>query len=127
MNMPFANPVAGAGGVLVLSSIHSPNFSMSGKTGWAIFQNGDAYFWNLTAEGSVTANTVLVSGTGDGVFVYDGAPGEGTLVVAIASAAGTDAYGNSYSGPGIVISAPGGSGANEIQIRPDLNAMLIYA
>lgn len=121
--MPFTNPVMG-GKDIVRAVMQSPDFSIAGKTGWAIFRNGDAYFFNITAEGAVTANTVIVSGSGDGVFIYDGAPARGTLVVAIASAAGTDPYGNPYSGPGISVS---GAGPNEIQIRPDLDAILVYA
>lgn len=110
--------------VLRRPAIQSPNFDLNAQTGWAIFANGDAFFFNITAEGSVTSNTVIVNGSGDGVFVYDGIPGPGTLVVAISSAAGTDPYGNPYSGPGIAISGP--HGANEIQVRPDKNAILIY-
>jgi hypothetical protein len=125
--MPFNNPVMG-GPNLIRPRMQSPNFSIAAQTGWAIFENGDAFFFNITATGAVTSNTVIVAGAGDGVFVYDGAPASGSLVVAIAAAAGTDPYGNAYSGPGIAISAPGsGGGKNEIQIRPDLNAVLIYA
>lgn len=111
--------------VLRRPAIQSPNFSIPDQTGWAIFANGNAYFFNITATGSVTSNTVIVSGSGDGIFVYDGTPGPGTLVVAIASAAGTDQYGNAYSGPGIAVSIPGTSG-NQIQVRPDKGAVFIY-
>jgi hypothetical protein len=127
MGQPFPQDVT-AGGQLIIPAIYSPNFSLAAQTGWAIMSNGDAYFFNLTAEGAVTANTVVVNGAGDGVFIYDGTPGPDTLVVSLASAAGTDPYGNAYSGPGISVSAPGpGGGKNEIQVRPDLNAVLIYA
>jgi hypothetical protein len=121
----FQDPIAGAGGDLLIPAVQSPNFSLAGKTGWAIMRNGDAFFFNVTAEGTVTSTSVIVSGAGDGLFVYDGTPGAGTLVVSIAAAAGSDQFGNSYSGPGISISAPG-TGNNEIQVRPDLNAILIY-
>ena len=121
----FAHAIAGGQGNLVIPALQSPNFSLAGQTGWAILKNGDAYFFNVTAEGAVTSNTVVVSGAGDGVFIYDGVPALGNLIVAIASASGTDPYGNDYSGPGIVVSSPGGS-QNEIQIRPDLNAVLVY-
>jgi len=124
MGQPFPQDVT-AGGELVIPQIFSPNFSLAAQTGWAILSNGDAYFFNLTAAGSVTANTVIIKGSGDGLFIYNGTPGPGKLLLAAAAAAGTDAYGNAYSGPGIAISGPGG--ANEIQIRPDLNAILIYA
>lgn len=126
MGTPFPNEVVGGGGALVVPVIRSPNFSLAGKTGWAIFSDGSAYFFNVTAAGAVTSNTVVVNGSGDGVFVYDGAPGLDSLVVAVVSAAGTDQYGNAYSGPGITVSAPGLTGKNQIQIRPDKNAVLIY-
>ncbi len=124
----FQHDIAGGQGKLVVAQLQSPNFSIENQTGWAILRNGDAYFFNVTAEGAVTSNTVIVSGSGDGVFIYDGVPALDNLVVSMASAAGTDAYGNQYSGPGISVSAPGASGGkNEIQIRPDKNAVLIYA
>ena len=123
----FTHDIAGGQGNLIIPALQSPNFSIADQTGWAIMRNGDAYFFDVTATGSVTSNTVIVKGSGDGVFVYDGAPALDSLIVAIASAAGTDAYGNAYSGPGIAISAPGPDGKNEIQIRPDKSAILIYA
>jgi hypothetical protein len=122
--MGWDQDIAGGVGKLIIPALTSPNFSIAGQTGWAIMKNGDAYFFDVTATGSITGNTVIVSGSGDGVFVYSGAPAPGSLVVAIVSAAGTDPYGNTYSGPGIAISGP--DGANEIQVRPDLNAILIY-
>jgi hypothetical protein len=121
--MPFTNPVMG-GKDIVRAVMQSPDFSIAGKTGWAIMRNGDAYFFNVTAEGTVTSNTVVVAGSGDGIFVYNGTPGPGTLVLAIASSSGTDSFGNAYSGPGMSLSWPGF--ANSIQIRPDKKAMLIY-
>jgi hypothetical protein len=124
MGMPFPSNAVG-GETLLTPAIESPNFSIADQTGWAIMQNGDAYFFDITATGSVTANTVVISGSGDGLFVYSGVPAYGNLILAISNAAGTDAYGNQYSGPGIVLSNAGGS-QNEIQIRPDLNAVLIY-
>lgn len=123
----FDNPITGAGGALTINQIKSPNFDQLAQTGWAILKDGEAFFFNVTASGSVTANKMIVVGTSDGLFVYDGSAGPGTLVVAIVPAAGTDAFGNAYSGPGISISAPGGTGKNEIQIRPDKRAMFIYA
>lgn len=71
-------------------------------------------------------NTTIINGAG--TFIYAGAPAFGTLIISLASAAGVDPYGNAYSGPGISVSAPGlGGGKNEIMIRPDLNALLVYA
>jgi hypothetical protein len=127
MGQPFANEVGAGGGALVVPVIRSPDFSLAGQTGWAIYSDGSAYFFNVTATGAITSNTVVVGGAGDGVFVYDGTPGPGTLIVAIASEAGSDIYGNDYSGPGIAVSAPGAGSKNNIQIRPDLQAVLIYA
>lgn len=124
---PFANEVVGGGGALIVPVVRSPNFSLAAKTGWAIYSDGSAYFFNVTATGTVSANTVVVSGSGDGVFVYSGTPALNSLVVSIAEAAGTDQYGNAYSGPGISVSAPGAGGKNIIQIRPDKSAVLVYA
>ena len=124
----FQHDIAGGQGNLIIPQLQSPNFSLADQTGWAILKNGDAYFFNVTAEGSVTATLVIAEGPGAGTFVYDGGAGPGTLIVAIASQAGIDQFGNAYSGPGIAISAPGlGGGKNIIQIRPDKNAVLVYA
>jgi hypothetical protein len=124
----FTHDIAGGQGNLIIPALQSPNFSIADQTGWAIMRNGDAYFFNVTAEGAVTSNTVVVAGSGDGVFIYDGVPAFGSLILAMTSAPGTDQYGNGYSGPGIAISAPGPDGAkNEIQVRPDKSAILIYA
>jgi len=51
---------------------------------------------------------VGASGTGNGVFVYDGVPNFGNLVVSIAAQAGTDAYGNTYSA-GLTVSPSWGA------------------
>lgn len=123
----FTDSIIGGSGKLIRNEIQSPNFNLAAKTGWAIMKNGDAFFFNVTATGLIAANSVLVSGTGDGVFVYDGTPALDNLVVAISSASGSDAFGNAYSGPGISISAPGATGKNEIQVRPDKRAIFIYA
>jgi hypothetical protein len=39
--MGFANDLTGENGALIRQQIKSPNFSLSGKTGWAILKNGD--------------------------------------------------------------------------------------
>ncbi len=125
----FAHDIAGGSGNIIIPALQSPNFSLAAQTGWAIMRNGNAYFFNVTAEGSITATLVIAEGPGAGTFIYDGAAGPGTLIVAIASAAGIDPYGNAYSGPGITVSAPGAgsTGKNIIQIRPDKSAVLVYA
>jgi hypothetical protein len=93
------DPIIGGGGGLVYPSIHSPDFSLSGQTGWAILKNGDAYFFNITAEGTITADKFV--GTNfeinpDGFFLYSGAPAFGNLIGSDAPAAGIDQYGNPY-------------------------------
>jgi len=124
----FANPVVGGQGSLVRPEIKSPNFNLGTKTGWAILRDGSAFFFNVTASGIVTANSVIVDGAGQGVFIYNGPPAHDNLIVSVASAAGADPFGNAYSGPGVSVSAPGaGAGKNIIQVRPDLKAMLVYA
>jgi len=122
----FQHDIAGGSGNLIITQLQSPNFDLATQTGWAILKNGDAFFFDVTATGSITSNTVIVSGSGDGVFIYEGLPAKGTLVLALVSAAGTDSFGNEYSGPGISVSQVGGS-ANFLQIRPDLGGMFIYA
>ncbi len=102
----FQHAIAGGQGDLVIPALQSPNFDLATQTGWAIMKNGDAYFFNVTAEGSVTSNTVVIAGSGDGVFIYSGVPAAGNLLIAMASAAGTDRYGNAYTGPGIAVSGP---------------------
>ncbi len=94
----FQHDVAGGSGDLIVPQIQSPNFSIASQTGWAILQNGDAYFYDITAEGSITSNTVVVSGSGEGVFVYSGTPANGNLIATITSAPGTDGFGNAYVG-----------------------------
>jgi hypothetical protein len=46
--------------------------------------------------GVVRARQVIISGSADGVFVYEGSPGAGTLVGSWAAAPGSDPYGNAY-------------------------------
>lgn len=123
----FANPIIGGQGALVRTKIKSPNFSVAGQTGWAIFEDGSAYFFNVTATGVVTANSVIVDGAGQGVFIYDGPAAHNNLIVSVASSSGTDKFLNPYSGPGISVSAPGAAGKNLIQVRPDKRAVFIYA
>jgi hypothetical protein len=94
MGQPFPNEVVGGGGALVIPQIRSPDFSESGKTGWAIMANGNAYFFNITAEGNITVDTIEVSGSGTGVFVYSGTPGLGNPPIAALTAGTADPFGN---------------------------------
>lgn len=119
----FANPIIGGAGALVYPSIHSPNF-VHEVSGWTINKDGSAEFDNLVIRGTFSGNDFILNNAG--FFLYQGTPGRGNLILAAASQAGTDQFGNAYSGPGIAVSNVGG-GQNEIQVRPDLNAVLIYA
>lgn len=76
------------------------------------------------SQSIVRARQVIISGTADGVFVYNGTPGPGTLVGSWAALAGTDPYGNSYSrgfsvglatGTQVDLIPSGAGGAAEIQ------------
>lgn len=99
MSEGFSDPTT-AGDVLAIPAIQSPNFSLAGQTGWAIMLDGTAYFFSVTAEGTITATTF--SGAdfnidSAGAFFYNGAPANGTLLISIASSAGTDPYANPYA------------------------------
>lgn len=120
----FNNPIVGGGGALVYPSIHSPDFEHLIQ-GWTINKDGSAEFENLTLRGTFNGNDYIINSFG--LFIYDGPAALNTLILAMAGAPGTDEFGNAYSGPGIALSAPGGGGKNIIQVRPDLNALLIYA
>jgi hypothetical protein len=98
--MGFNNSLTGENGSLIYQQIKSPNFSLSGQTGWAILKNGNAYFFNVTATGEITAtefvgvNFIIDSA---GIFFYSGTPAAGNLLIAMANVAGSDAFGNSYA------------------------------
>ncbi len=92
----FAHDIAGGSGDLIITALQSPNFSITDQTGWAIMKNGDAYFYNVTAEGAVTANSVIVEGATGNILIYSGSPANGNLIGSWAGASGEDTYGNSY-------------------------------
>lgn len=97
--MGFIDPVVG-GTILRIPAVQSPNFSLANQTGWAIMQDGSAYFFNVTATGIITATAF--QGTNftidaAGIFFYSGAPAAGNLLIAIANTAGADPYGNVYA------------------------------
>lgn len=98
MSVQFDNPIM-AGADLARPQMQSPNFSIGGQTGWAIYRNGNAYFFNVTATGTITAT--VFDGTdfvidSAGAFFYSGTPALGNLAESIASAAGTDGFGNPF-------------------------------
>lgn len=89
----FSNPVVGAGGALVRSSEHSPNY-VAGTTGWTINQDGSAEFNSLTVRGTFKGTNFEINTSG--IFLYSGTPAAGNLIGSDASIAGTDRFGNTY-------------------------------
>jgi hypothetical protein len=90
----FQHDIAGGQGILKIAQLQSPDFSTTAKTGWAVMANGNAYFFNITAEGNITVDTIEVSGSGTGVFVYSGTPGLGNPPIAALTAGTADPFGN---------------------------------
>lgn len=86
MSIEFENPLT-AGTVLVREQIQSQNYA-PGSAGWVIKANGDAEFNSIVIRGGTT-----VSGL---ALYYNGTPAAGNLILSIAAAAGTDAFGNAY-------------------------------
>jgi hypothetical protein len=99
----FANSIVGGAATLIRNAIQSRNFSIPSKTGWAIKKDGTAFFYNVTASGTITATTVVVAGATGGVFVYSGVPANGNLLSSNAGTGGTDAFGNVYLGGGFAV------------------------
>ena len=95
----FQHDIAGGSGDLIINQLQSPNFSLSGQTGWAILQNGNAYFFNVTAEGTITATVFEGSDfvlNSSGQFFYSGTPAAGNLILSVTNGTGTDGHGNAY-------------------------------
>jgi hypothetical protein len=116
--MPFSNSIA-AGTALARNAIKSPNF-VHQATGWSVNQNGSAEFTGLALNGG----SLVVTGAGEGIFLYSSSPpARGTLIFSISSTSGTDPYGNAYTQGTISYDS---NGFPNIQIRPDLNAILVY-
>lgn len=93
MSGGFSNPLVGGGGALVYPSIHSPGF-VHAVTGWTINKDGSAEFNNLTIRGTFFGTNFIINSAG--AFFYNGVPANGNLLLSIASANGTDAFGNNY-------------------------------
>jgi hypothetical protein len=115
----FDNPIQGADGQLVINQLRSQNY-VADETGWIIQKNGDAQFNNLEITGTFTGVDFVIGP--EGIFFYNGTPAYGNLVGSWTNSPGTDSFGNLYN-EGICI---GQSSNTEIQIRPDLDAILIY-
>jgi hypothetical protein len=115
----FTHDIAGGQGNLIISALQSPNF-VHGETGWQIAKSGSAEFNDLEIRGTFSGTDYILNESG--LFFYNGSPASGNLIGSWASSAGADAYGNSYD-EGICI---GLISNTEIQVRPDLDAILIY-
>lgn len=103
-------PVFGAG-VLRYPQITSPNFDLtnpmaSPANSWALLQSGLAYLFGVVLSGGTITGPDYIINT-SGIFFYSGAPALGNLVTSIATAAGTDGFGNVYSQGINTYSAPG--------------------
>ena len=91
----FSNPIV-AGNNLQTSRIQSPDF-VQGKSGWAIKRDGTAYFTGLNVTNTITTGgSIILTSTTDGMFIYNGTPAAGNLIVSITAASGTDSFGNTY-------------------------------
>lgn len=89
----FQHDIAGGNGDLVVTSVQSPNF-VSGSAGWQIAKDGSAEFNDLVIRGTFKGTDFELNS--NGLFFYNGTPAAGNLILSIASAAGTDEFGNSY-------------------------------
>jgi hypothetical protein len=91
------NPIVG-GTVLRIPAIQSPNY-VAGVSGWIINKDGTVEFNNGVFRGTVTAGSFVGTDfiiNSAGVFLYSGTPATGNLIISIASASGTDAFGNFF-------------------------------
>jgi len=92
--MPFNNPVVG-GTKLVRSAINSPNFSQVGETGWAVDQNGDAFFFNLQASGEIVGGNISgadITGSTIQGSAIQGSSVEASVIVVESAAGGLFVY-----------------------------------
>jgi hypothetical protein len=105
MGQPFANPVVGGGGALVIPVIRSPNFSLTSETGWAIMSNGDAYFYDITIQGTFEGTDFILNSSG--FFLYSGTPAAGNTPIAYISSTSTDPFGNTIEANAISSSLEG--------------------
>ncbi len=101
---------------LRLAFIRSPNYA-AGVAGWTINQDGSAEFNNLTIRGTFKGTDFIINSSG--AFFYNGAPAAGNLIASIASAAGTDAFGNTFPA-GIFEQTSGGAGGAALLVGGQL-------
>ena len=120
MSGGFQHDIAGGSGSLIITALRSPNF-VDGLTGWEISKDGSAEFNNLEIRGTFNGTDFILNQFG--LFFYSGTPAYGNLIGSWTQAAGTDSEGNHYD-QGICI---GVQSNTEIQVRPDLDAIFVYA
>lgn len=118
--MPFSHAPVGGQGNIVVTQIRSPNY-VPGVSGWSIRKDGSSEFNDLEIRGTFSGTDFILNPSG--LFFYSGTPAFGNLIGSWASSAGTDQFGNVYD-QGICL---GLTSNTEIQLRPDLDAILIYA
>jgi len=88
--MGFNNPLTGENGKLIYEQIQSPNFQ-TGVSGWIVRKDGTVEFNSGVFRGSISI------GNSQELLIYSSAaPAAGTLIVALAGAAGNDGLGNSF-------------------------------
>lgn len=95
--------------------------SWTGQAGTDPYRNPYPEGLNVSL-GNITGTNFNVDGLDAGVFLYNGTPTAGNLIGSFAETAGTDPFGNTFT-PGLAL---GVADNTEIQIRPDLGAILIY-
>jgi hypothetical protein len=106
--MPFRNQVISGGGQLVRTLMRSANFNVANPAAsppqsWAVYQNGQSYFFGVT----LTGGNLVVAGAG-GVFVYTGTPALGNPPIASMTGSTVDPFGNAVK-PEIAVYGSGGS------------------
>lgn len=114
MSGGFSNPIVNPEGMLAIPQVMSPNFNIANPAAspaqsWALLKNGLAYMFGLAISGGTITGPDYIINTA-GAFFYNGTPAAGNLVEWIASASGTDAFGNNY-GAGINSANAGGQSA----------------
>lgn len=85
----------------IRDTIESPNY-VAGATGWHLDKNGNVEFNSGTFRGQL-----VITSAGVALLEYDGTPRLGNLVLALSPTAGSDSFGNSFSG-GITLSQESG-------------------
>ena len=81
--------------------------------GWQVRKDGSAEFNNLTIRGTFSGTDFELNSAG--AFFYNGTPAAGNLIISVANAAGTDAFGNAYP---LGIKAGVAGGACQVELAP---------